>query len=393
MSNRKKTVIVSLWMHSCAGRRHLAGVFRYIARGCDWDVRLCRRGELTKDLLSGTDGVITSPHIEKELLHLIQIRRIPLVTIDIEESALKTTSRVGRICSDDYAVGAAMAQHILSYGNFRSFGFFYDVGSGWALRRHKGFVEGLATRKRTVNTLTLDWNQDKSARSAALSDWLRGLDKPAAVMTSTDTLALEVISAARRAKIRIPHDVAVVGTDDDELLCEYAKPRLTSIRPGHEVCGYAAAEELDRIFRGKEPRTRYIPFETITDRKSLAVCIPATHLIEAAKDHIDKHACEGIGVDDVARALGVSRRLLSLRFAECEGRSVHAALVERRLSEVMRSLRQSQLPISEITARCGFPNANYLKHLFKRRTGKTMREWRCRDSAADGRSGKGTRRD
>jgi len=186
--------------------------------------------------------------------------------------------------------------------------------------------------------------------------------------------------------------LAIVGTDDDELLCEYAKPRLTSIRPGHEACGYAAAEELSRMFRGKPPRTRFISYEAITDRKSLVTCIPAVHLVEAANDYIAKHACEGPDVDAIARALGVSRRLLSLRYAECEKCSVHDALVSRRLAEVMKLLKKPDLSISEITERCGFPNANYLKRLFKQRTGKTMREWRCRDASSNAQIGTKTQK-
>ena len=376
MNSKKRKVIISLFMSSCAGRRHLAGVFRYISRGSDWDVQLCRLGELTAKMVSAADGIITSPHIEKDVLRLIAKRSITLVSIDVPEQKEHDNGLLSRIFSDDRSVGAAMAQHVLSYGNFRSYHFVYDGRSHWAIKRLQGVSDTLKERNRTLSTLVRPKDDEPVSNPPDLTAWLKGIAKPAVVMAATDELAIEVLNAARAARIRVPRDLAVMGTDDDELLCEYARPSLTSVRPGHEACGYAAAEELSRLFSGKPPQTRLIPVETITNRKSLAVCIPATHLIDAANDYIDRHACEGANVDDVAKALGISRRLLSLRFAEYEKKSIHDALVDRRLAEVTRLLKNKGLTITEITARCAFPNANYLKRLFKQRTGLTMREFR-----------------
>lgn len=394
MEQKKRKVIVSLWMHSCAGRRHLAGVFRYIARSSDWDVQLCRFGdELTDKMVSSADGIITSPHINGEMLRKVKLRQIPIVAIDIPKSALPDGKNLSRVFSDDRSVGEAMAQYVLTYGNFRSYHFVYDGHSHWAVKRLEGIAAALTARNRRLEIFVRPKDDEHVPDPPDVTAWLKGLAKPAVVMAATDALAVEILNAARRARICVPHDLAVVGTDDDELLCEYARPRLTSIRPGHEACGYAAAEELDRLFRGKPPRTRLLPVEAVTARKSLAVCVPSTHLIEAANDYINKHACEGAGVDQVAMALGVSRRLLSLRFAEYEKKSVHEALVEHRLAEVTRLLKNPNFTIREITARCGFPNANYLKRLFKKRTGQTMREFRrANGPAADARSDKGTRK-
>ena len=360
-------------MASCAGRRHLAGICRYIAQGRNWDFQFFRRGghDLTPESLEGVDGIISSTgDFQEGMLREILSRRIPLVGIDWA-TPVRQNDRVGNVVSDDLQIGSAMAHHILSFGNFRSFGFVFETDAHWEMKRRDGFARVLKAKHKDVRFFR---------RHGDLPSWLRSLEKPAVVMATYDDLAVDVIAAARQAQIRVPHDLAVVGTDDDEILCDYTNPRLTSIRPGHEACGYAAAEELERLMRGKPSRTRRIPFETITDRKSLAHCIPATYILKAANDFIDKHACEGIGVDDVARGLGVSRRLLSLRYAEYEGKSVHDAIVSRRLQEVQRLLKKTDATITEITDRCGFPNANYLKRLFKRQTGQTMSEWRCRDT-------------
>ena len=383
MRKQAKKILVILWMASCAGRRHLAGVCRYIAQGRNWDFQFFRRGghDLTCEALDGVDGIISSTgDFQERMLREVLSRRIPLVGIDWAVP-IRQNDRVSNVVSDDRQIGNAMAHHILSFGNFRSFGFVFETDARWEAERRDGFTKALQARHKTVKLFKRHPNPSPAGSADDLTSWLRSLEKPAVVMTTYDDLAVDVIAAARQAQIRVPYDLAVVGTDDDEVLCDYTDPPLTSIRPGHEVCGYAAAEELDRLMRGKPARTRRIPFEAITDRKSLAACIPATHILRAANDFINRHACDGIGVDDVARTLGVSRRLLSLRYAEYEGKSVHAALVDRRLQEVQRLLKKSDATITEITDRCGFPNANYLKRLFKQRTGKTMREWRRRGEA------------
>ncbi|MDX9866575.1 MAG: helix-turn-helix transcriptional regulator, partial [Kiritimatiellia bacterium] len=92
--------------------------------------------------------------------------------------------------------------------------------------------------------------------------------------------------------------------------------------------------------------------------------------------YIQTHACRGIGVPDVACHLKVSRRLADLRFRQLQGRSILEAIRQCRLEEVRRLLVDTDLPIGVIGERCGYPNENYLKNLFKARFGLTMRDYR-----------------
>lgn len=82
------------------------------------------------------------------------------------------------------------------------------------------------------------------------------------------------------------------------------------------------------------------------------------------------------GADDVAKHLGVSRRLIDLRFGEVLGHSIHEILRERKLEEVKRRLRTSDDSITDITAACGFTNKTHLKNLFRHCTGLSMRDYR-----------------
>jgi LacI family transcriptional regulator len=95
---------------------------------------------------------------------------------------------------------------------------------------------------------------------------------------------------------------------------------------------------------------------------------------------ISRNALRGISAKDVTMHLHVSRRLADLRFREATGTSLQKAIIEKRLKEVCRLLADSTLTISEIAVRCGYRDANYLKNLFKKRTGMSMREWRAQSA-------------
>lgn len=376
MSDMSKHVLVSLWMHSTAGRRHLAGIYRYLAeKGLDWDIQLVKIfSDLTENglrdlVVNGLDGVLTVRGYDREIEQILLRAGLPMVMIDTRGP------QVDDVCvfSDDEAIGVLAAKHLLSYGNYRTFAYVpASNGNRWSYLRMKGFALQLNRQKRSALV--------KGAKSD-LRKWLGNLEKPAAVFCASDATALDVFHAAAEAGIRIPDDMAVLGVDDDELICNNAHPALSSVRPGHEACGYAAAEILDRLFRKRKVRSVSVPPVGVTDRASITPCVPATVLVTRALAAIDEHATDGWGVEDVAKAVGISRRLLSLRFAALQGMSVHDALLDRRLAAVRRLLETTSLKIKDITTRTGFGNVNYLKRLFKERTGKTMREWRCRGKA------------
>ena len=100
--------------------------------------------------------------------------------------------------------------------------------------------------------------------------------------------------------------------------------------------------------------------------------------MQKALDWIDANACSYIGASDVARAMGVSRRMLDMRFRELLRTTVHAILRERRLEEVKRLLSTTKLPVGRITEMCGFASAGHLKNLFRRSAGCSMRDYRQR---------------
>ncbi|MBR1587818.1 MAG: substrate-binding domain-containing protein [Kiritimatiellae bacterium] len=207
------------------------------------------------------------------------------------------------------------------------------------------------------------------------------------VMAAWDYRAAQVISACRHAGIAVPMQVAVCGMDNDEFICDSATPRLTSIRADRDGQGYAAAAALDALIDGRVPRIGHAPFRTATlvVRGSSAPLAPAASLVERALAFADENALSGIDAADVASHLGVSRRLLDLRFGQLGIPSISSALIARRLDEVKRLLSSTSFTLDQIAALSGFRNPDSLRNLFRRHFGISPRNYRkCPERGAFG---------
>jgi len=202
-------------------------------------------------------------------------------------------------------------------------------------------------------------------------------------MAVHDLRAIHVIEAAAMANIRIPRDLALIGVDNDELLCDTAEPTLTSIAPDHIRLGELAAETLNDLMNDTNRRhalTIRSSVKTIVERQSAKPVTPATRLVQQATVFIRRNALKGIGAMDVVNHLGVSRRLADTRFRQFTGQSILSAILKIRLDEVKRRLRDTDTPIAKITTACGFHGENYAKKLFKSRFGISMTAWRTRNN-------------
>lgn len=212
----------------------------------------------------------------------------------------------------------------------------------------------------------------------ALAKWLAALPKPAAVYVGWDFRAIQVLEACRAAKISVPGQVAVLGTDNDELLCDSAEPPLSSILPDHERSGYAAAELLDSLMRGRRQKTGtlLVKVKKVVERESTRPVTASAHLAGKALAYIKRNATKGIEVQDVVRHLGCSRRLADLRFRENTGTTLLKALTAQRMEELKRLLRDTDIPVRQAAERSGFRCLKHLERLFRTEEGTSMTEWR-----------------
>ena len=358
----------------------LMGIFAQINEaGYGWDVRLVQsKGVIPHSFLAdavkdGADGVIASIGVASELTNALASLDIPIVTIhtDIAGGRIRP-KRLVRLRNDDYAVGACAAKFFLNHGSFRGYGFVPTVDpTPWSANRARGFREQLATAGADVLVATRDLD---------LSDFLRSLSKPAAVFGATDLEASNVLATCRNLSLDVPGQVAVLGTDDNEIFCNSMRPSLSSVHTDDHGLGRRAARELQKMLRNRRGSDAesviLVPPTGVTERTSTRTVPPAGFLIRRALDYIRTNYQNGIDVGDVVRHLGVSPSLARTRFRQVLGKSIRDVIIETRLERVRKLLRTTSEPISRIAKLSGFASACRLAHLFHAREGRSMNDYR-----------------
>ena len=371
-----KSVILALQLAGEPGRRKLSGILDYVAeRKCKWNIRFVRHKEvLSPDFVRRLadhriDGIIysldsTNP-AEMELSKL----DIPTVIIDLYgPSPLRNrTKNIAFVEGDCVATARTAADFLLDTGKFRSFAFVPDGRNRvWGRIRGHAFIEHL--RKHGFATAVYRRPRGIQYDDDELAAWLKAQPKPCGVFAAFDDRALDVIDACRAIGLDVPHDIAVVGVDNDVVLCEHTMPALTSVQPDHLVEGHLAAEMLDDMMAsGKSRKVRHEVCSNVQTvaRESTPAVSNAGRLVQRAVAYIQANATRGIGVRDVVAHLGCSRRLADLRFGELQGMSILDAIRKAQMDEVCHLLRTTNLSISAIAARAGFKNAKRLPEQFK----------------------------
>ena len=374
----RKKVFIALRMAGIAGQEKLSGIFRFLGDNHDWDIRLVRTaGEFTvaavkEALRSKYDGFIVSIPGTEETAAVLATTDIPTIVMDIHSRRLAARKRnIVFIRNSSEEIGRTAANHLLAIGTCRSYAFVHNPSvMQWSIDRCRAFRETLRDNGFWCHELRT-------------SDGLQKLERPVGIFAANDDRGYDVIEFCHAHRMRVPEDAAVLGINNDTLICENCHPRLSSIQPDFEQEGYLAAETLTKMMRPRaasplipHPSSLFVGIRSVIRRESTAELSTSGKLVQKAVAYIRPHALEGIGVSDVVTHLKVSRRLADLRFRELQHTSIGQEIARIRLTEVQRLLRSTKEPIDSIAARCGYENPNYLKNLFRKRFSMSMREFR-----------------
>lgn len=318
---------------------------------------------------------------------IVRSLRIPTVLVDPQNTRISAAyrtllARSALVSCDTEAVGRLAADHFLSK-HFTHFAYIDEAHRiGWSVRRGMSFakaVEKAGFSCAVYPRLPAAEQDDAGRERGRLCAWLVTLPKPVAVLAAWDGRARQVVDACALAGLRIPDEVAILGVDNDEDLCCATVPSLSSIELDAERAAYAAARELDLLMRRacRPHRIVYGPVHVVA-RDSTAGTRVGDPLVARALEFIALNACQGIGVPDVARLVGVSRRVLERRFRARVGGSVLDSITEVRLARVRALLVETSEPVGTVAVAAGFRSLSYLGSLFHHRYGCSMRAYRAR---------------
>ena len=386
MLGRRPVRRVALLIETSNGysRQLLAGVYEHMRSGGHWATFLPEHGRgmpPLKELARWTgDGIIA--RIENAETARV-IERLAIPAIDI--SAGRLLPGVPYVETNDAEIAQLAARHFLDNG-FQHLAYCGDRRFRWSENRQHFFQNALAARRQTVHVFPESVRATASTEDtlSRIGDWLVGLPKPVAVFACYDARGRQVIDECHRVGLRIPDDVAVLGVDDDELLCSLMNPPLSSIIPDARGAGRLAGELLDRLIDGgRVPMENLLAPLGVAVRRSTDVLAVDDPLIAASVAFIRANVHRGIKPEDVVAAVGSTRKMLDQAFVRRLDRTIHEAILQVQFRLVEQLLHETDLKLAAIATRCGFRHPEYMTVAFTKRYGLSPSEWRrerCRGS-------------
>ena len=377
---RKKRVLFLIETSTSYGRDLLSGASRYAHERNEWDFIVVPRGitEMPETVINWHgDGVIARTSDKRA--HDFIKRRIKCPVVELY-SVVKT-----EIYCDERAIVRMALDHFEEHC-FENVGFFSIGQTRWIVERERHFKEEAIARgfsphifiektARKDPTWYPIWNEKYDP---ALRAWLEELPKPIAIFTANDHQAVHLINGCNNLGYRIPEEIAVLGINNDTLLCDIISPTLSSIDQNAREVGYEGARLLDMKMNGIDC-TGYekglLPVRVVT-RESTDVFAMKNPDVNRALHFIREFATTGIRVTDVLHEVNLTSRTLERYFKESLGHTPEREILMTKLRHASWLLVTSNLPNHRIAELSGFSNDRYFCYLFKKEKGMTPQRYR-----------------
>ena len=358
----------------------LEGIIDYVRAHERWSIFLPerQRGADAPRWLSSWKGDGIIARIETDAIARA-VKRTGLPVVDV--SAARQLKEIPWVETDDTEIASLAAQHFLERG-FHHLAFCGDAGFNWSKWRQNHFSRIVKDAGHDCHIYVsqsqlsgrYSWNREKQSLKA----WLQQLPRPVGIFACYDIKAQQLLDVCHDMGFAVPEEIAVLGVDDDRLLCDLSNPPLSSVIPNVRRTGYEAARLLDRMMSGENvpAEAHLIKPVGVRTRQSTDILAINDHFVAAALQFIRLHASAGMNVSDLLREIPLSRRALESRFREILGRTPHQEIIRLRIERVKQLLRETELSLVEIAAAAGFEHVEYLSVAFKREVGLTPRAFR-----------------
>jgi LacI family transcriptional regulator len=315
------------------------------------------------------DGIITSLNNSRELEQFVLNANVPTVDLSIWREDID----LPRVAADNVELGRLGARHFIEMGH-RNCAWFALASNPVSRTRFKGYSECL--KAVGIECIRLDTQRTQDA--AYMTERLKELPKPCAIYTKSDYDSVWISNLCFDAGLRVPDDIAILGADDNLLICENQAVPLSSVRHDLKSIGYEGAAMLDRLMAGEvlSERLKLIQPKGIAIRQSTDALAVTDPLVREVLSYMKTHYRQSIGTTEIAEQHGVSRRHLEIRFRQSMHRSIREFLIQIRIDAAKSLLNYSREPIETIAALTGFCHAPHFSSTFKKHVGQSPTQYR-----------------
>lgn len=367
------------------GRGLLHGIIQYSNLHGPW---LCymepefyrQEKELSQKWFRALDADGIMAHVwNPDLTETIVNLGIPAIIHGLIEKPIR---RAYPLLTDEAGTGHMAAEYFMERG-FKNFAYCgFDMV--WSRQKGDGFKQTLMNAGFNVSVYrqpAAAHLRESAKEQLIIANWLTSLPKPLALMACNDDRAVDVLAACKIAQFKIPEDIAILGVDNDELICNFSYPKLSSIVLSAERAGYEAAKVLDKLMKGKkipknEKPVTILPLHVVTRQSTDTIAIEDKTVAKAVS-FIRKNSKKLIQVNDVAQVVGLSRRALEQHFRKALNHSVHEEIKYTRVNQMANLLIGTNLSVSQIAELLGYPYAaNNISRYFKQQKGITPIQYR-----------------
>jgi LacI family transcriptional regulator len=359
----------------------ITGLLRYsIEHNCNWSY-VTSPESLAMSVLDlrgwRGDGIIAALNTPSEATF---VRQLGVPVVNISGTLAKTP--VPRVSLDNSMVGRLAAEHLMERG-FDTFAYYglRDVAyssvrqSAFESRIEAGGFQSVSLlMPPTYRARENQWRDQQRK----LVKWLAGLPTPVGLFAVTDYRARQVLDACRQIGLKIPQQVAVIGVDNEEVICVHVQPQLTSVVRDNQQEGYHAATILDQLMHGRklEAKEEMIPPLGVIARESTETVAFKDPRLRAAIEYLNTHIEDPIGVQELASHVGVSRRWMEYAFRDALKESPYQYIRQRRLKLAQHLLEtEPGAKIYQVAKRTGFTSAKQLSMSFCQEFGRSPRDY------------------
>jgi LacI family transcriptional regulator len=363
----------------------MTGVAAYLQEGHYYSIFIeenALKDQRLPDLRSWAGDGIIADFDDPAVARLVVQSRLPTVAFGGGYGWYAANSSIPYFYTNNERIAVLAAEHLAERG-FRHFaycGYAATPINGWSAERETAFrahVERLGRRCEVFEDRRRRPHQWASLQRA-IGEWLRKLPKPVGVMAANDNRGRQVLEACRAYDLAVPDEIAVIGVDNDELLCRLSAPPLSSVEQGARGLGYAAAALLDEMMAGRRSRQRRFVIDPkgVVTRHSTDVLAIGEPKVAQAMAFIREHAARGIKVPDVVAAVAISRSGLESRFASVLGYTIRTAIRRTQLERARHLVQETEMPLKQVAAESGFKSIQHMTTVFVKAFGRTPATFR-----------------